>query len=897
MKGKRLLILGAAFALGISACAQATTMVRQTPLKAAPTVSTYIFNSKSWTATLGGEDANWTSGKDGAGFSNDGVQVTTNSTGANATSPKSFENISRIVVTYNTNKSAGAGTVVIQIGSNAEKTNNVAYSSGDGRTANYTTEFNYDAGESGAVKITVNTTTNSIYLKSISILEGSGAAYAVTYNANGGSGTLTDAQSPYTEGTIVTIKDNEFTRYGYNFVNWNTEADGSGTDYDERDTFAINNDVTLYAQWEEDPTISGMSGNPYTVAQARAAIDANVGKTGVYTRGIITQVDSFNSTYSSITYWISDDGNKTNQLEVYGGLGNAEHPFTSKDSVEVGATVVVRGNLTKYNGTYEYSQNNVLVSYADPVAIPATGIELNKARITLVAGYEFELTATLLPAGAVGDITWESSDEEVALVDNGNIEATGVGTATISAYVDGVDEPATCVVTVVSAINYGSAENPLSVSEAKVTLDATGADLSADQLYVRGVISKSHYDSGHSNYVVWLKSDDGLVEQAFELYGIVIDGDYTGEDSLVGYIIVAKGYGKVYGSTYELSFATIDGQRVDLTTVSLSEPELSPEEKINKLDSRSSLSYSYVRSAQTSGSSVDTLNKEFTGISGQSYQNWSGTGESGAVYAGNSYGQSTNIQLKSKDNCAGIVTTASGGKAISITVDWATTQADRVLDIYASNTAYSSPADLYDASTQGEAVGSITNDGNSTTFEFDEDYAFIGIRSNNGAIYLASVEIEWENEGHTTYGYSYSNVAIRFGGFLSKALWDDLKTESGIQGYGVELTSTGGVDEDFYTPLTETKLNPSLASNAQKTQQKVENLEDPYYVWNLYVKISNDDLKRDFTAVAYIKDGSGEKVYFKEVTFSAKSLAQYLIDNNVYGADEFEGSLSNLAGL
>ena len=92
-------------------------------------------------------------------------------------------------------------------------------------------------------------------------------------------------------------------------------------------------------------------------------------------------------------------------------------------------------------------------------------------------------------------------------------------------------------------------------------------------------------------------------------------------------------------------------------------------------------------------------------------------------------------------------------------------------------------------------------------------------------------------------------------------------------------------------------MNPSLASNAQKTQQKVENLEDPYYVWNLYVKISNDDLKRDFTAVAYIKDGSGEKVYFKEVTFSAKSLAQYLIDNNVYGADEFEGSLSNLAGL
>ena len=35
MKGKRLLILGAAFALGLSACANSATMVRKTPLKAA----------------------------------------------------------------------------------------------------------------------------------------------------------------------------------------------------------------------------------------------------------------------------------------------------------------------------------------------------------------------------------------------------------------------------------------------------------------------------------------------------------------------------------------------------------------------------------------------------------------------------------------------------------------------------------------------------------------------------------------------------------------------------------------------------------------------------------------------------------------------------------------------
>ena len=39
------------------------------------------------------------------------------------------------------------------------------------------------------------------------------------------------------------------TRVGYNFVGWNTEADGSGTMYQPRDTFTITEDTVLYAIW------------------------------------------------------------------------------------------------------------------------------------------------------------------------------------------------------------------------------------------------------------------------------------------------------------------------------------------------------------------------------------------------------------------------------------------------------------------------------------------------------------------------------------------------------------------------------------------------------------------------------------------------------------------------
>ena len=139
---------------------------------AAGTSFVYTFSSKSWEASLGDASANWTSGQDGSNFTaGQGVQVTTSVAGANATSPKSFTGISRIVVTYNTNKSAGAGSIVLKVGSNDDKTNACSYSgSGDGRSSNFTTAFDYTTKQNGNVKITVNTTTNSLYIKSIEII-------------------------------------------------------------------------------------------------------------------------------------------------------------------------------------------------------------------------------------------------------------------------------------------------------------------------------------------------------------------------------------------------------------------------------------------------------------------------------------------------------------------------------------------------------------------------------------------------------------------------------------------------------------------------------------------------------------------------------------------------------
>ena len=162
--------------------------------------TTYVFTSKSWAATCNSASADWTSGKDGTGFMNHGIQVTTSTTGANGTSPVSFTNVTKIVATYNTNTSKGAGSIVAQIGSNAETTNNVAYSgSANGTTANFTTEFNYSTPQSGNVKLTVNTTTNSIYLVSVAITTSSSSTPTCA------TPTFSPVEGTYTSTQNVTI--------------------------------------------------------------------------------------------------------------------------------------------------------------------------------------------------------------------------------------------------------------------------------------------------------------------------------------------------------------------------------------------------------------------------------------------------------------------------------------------------------------------------------------------------------------------------------------------------------------------------------------------------------------------------------------------------------------------
>ena len=104
----------------------------------------------------------------------------------------------------------------------------------------------------------------------------------------------------------------------------------------------------------------------YTVAKALQLIadGENNSEEKVYVKGKISKIDEVSTKYGNATYYISDDGTTTTQLEVFRGKYINNEAFTAEDQIKVGDEVIVYGVLINYNKTtpeispsYLYSHN------------------------------------------------------------------------------------------------------------------------------------------------------------------------------------------------------------------------------------------------------------------------------------------------------------------------------------------------------------------------------------------------------------------------------------------------------------------------------------------------------------------------------------------------------------
>jgi len=129
----------------------------------------------------------------------------------------------------------------------------------------------------------------------------------VTFNANGGSGTM--GSQPVSSKYPSYLNPNTFSYATYAFYGWNTQSDGKGTYYQDRGLIAPGADTQLYAMWGHEvvyyPNGADAGSVPSTVSQNDHIVVASKGdllKTGCVFKGWNTQSDGKGVQYSEGEY-------------------------------------------------------------------------------------------------------------------------------------------------------------------------------------------------------------------------------------------------------------------------------------------------------------------------------------------------------------------------------------------------------------------------------------------------------------------------------------------------------------------------------------------------------------------------------------------------------------------
>ena len=177
----------------------------------------------------------------------------------------------------------------------------------------------------------------------------------LTYDANGGEGTIDSATGA--AGESVPVAENGFTLNNYTFTGWNTKSDGTGTAYQPGDKFTLTAENTvLYAQWSKNAP-----------AQVKVSYNANGGVgtmesvTGDVGSKIVIRQSGFTRSEYTFTGW-------NTQADGKGTAYKAGDSFTLTDK-----DTVLYAQWSKNSGSAGTGTNGT----AKPTGIPKTGDNSN----------------------------------------------------------------------------------------------------------------------------------------------------------------------------------------------------------------------------------------------------------------------------------------------------------------------------------------------------------------------------------------------------------------------------------------------------------------------------------------------------------------------------------------
>ena len=216
-------------------------------------------------------------------------------------------------------------------------------------------------------------------------------SYTVSYNSNGGSGTMTNDTATYNSNFIT--KKNTFTKTGYTFNGWNEKADGTGTVwglttsgvYESGKTWkwTYAKNITLYAQWKAN------TNTKYIVKHCKQKLD------GTYSTEADDTENLTGTTGASVSPAVKDVKNNSNYIG-----------FTAPSVQTV--TIAADGSTVV---TYKYTRNKYTFTLGS-----ATGVSTSGS--TASGSYYYGSTITLKATASSG-YTWSKwTSSNTSLVGN-----------------------------------------------------------------------------------------------------------------------------------------------------------------------------------------------------------------------------------------------------------------------------------------------------------------------------------------------------------------------------------------------------------------------------------------------------------------------------------------------
>lgn len=526
----------------------------------------------------------------------------------------------------------------------------------------------------------------------------------------------------------------------------------------------------------------------FTVAEAIDSIDERGAQNNVYVRGIISQVDTYLSSYKSITYWISDDGSTENQFEVYSGKGLNGSDFSSKEDIETGATVIICGDVKKYNTTYEFDHTSQMVSYTAAPRYTVTFESLSTNGVDPIQNVKKGTCVTSLPVATKNNDTVNQKRYEFAgwytVANPENPVFEEVNRFTSSTPVNGNT-------TVYAKYNE--------ISYYVVTFNTNGGSSIEDQ----------NVDSGET---------------------VVLPSNPT-KASDASYTYTFEGWYSNVGLTDPFDDSEPITSNKTIYAKYTAEAISNPGSYLS-----SATSVATVHGSETSADE-GTITKTMSEIAAAN--DWVTASGNGAQTCYTSFNLNSNIQVS---------TTGSANCGSFWGTDWRLYQAQNGNVIISAVNGYQlvSVKFIYTVSNSGilkygdETISSnsdVALTGNSATFTVARTGS-----GTNGQIRITSISVSYERQ------LSVSNVALRFGASIAKSEWDAIGEHDGwqITDYGVMLMKATDLEET-YSSVEDAYDNNASSSILKILNKRAGGAEyaDPYldgdnYLFTVKVSFPND---------------------------------------------------------